>query len=302
MVNENYSAEAIAAMATVVASLESRIAQLNEQINEEKIKRAQFLHTEVSRLLPDFSSKTFNLLRSRLKAFVDDVVIRAFGDNRKILFLFKPSGYDNALSAIQTRLAHYLDTLRVKPLPQIDEAITRLAAQMAELDARYLSTVDIIRMLKRADEKKIAMPNDVTDYLDTIAQRSRKPAFATTHTHWTHTGSSSSSQHYQQHDTVASNNTVNTDSDLWMYYFSGIPTSFRTVVADRLIENNEGAFVSAMDGSAAQNGTAWQGQGSSEIDFGDAANVAESGADIDFDDDANSRAAIATDDRLGAFS
>jgi len=291
----------IDALAKTLYSQQNHLASLDKKLETAQAERQDVVWTHVAQALPDLSRASEEKVQLAFPAFLDSEVLATFRANKKILGIFKPRGYDNALSALRTRLAFFIDKSRMAPLPRIDEGIKALTDERNDTAARQRDTQAILHLLQQTQSTRKPLPPEAQAEVQQLALLAKKPDVSRPH------GTGSSSYH----------------PDPWLHFMAAIPIHLRTLAfgamnqhyqqqshvvgSKRLYASNNGGFnntggVFIGDAGARTDGGVDFGGSTTDaddgIDFGTPDR--KQGSDIDFGDD--SGRSVATDDRLGAYS
>lgn len=271
---------AITTLSNTLASMERRLADFTTQISAAKQRRREQLNRLVTTLLPDISNQTMARLKQEVPLFaVDHKILVTFEQNRKILWAFKPSGYDAALALLQAQLKLYLEQQGV--VSTEDQSIQQLESDKAATASQQSEALEILQLMEKALHSAAFLPPEAIHGINTLAQRGRNLT-------GTDLNRASSKGGQFANGTVPSSS--ESDMDLWLWMVADIPTSFRTLILDSLSHHHDSnsSHLSATR-LVPENG-----------EFGGA------GASSEFAPLNTSPAAqslqIATDDRLGLFS
>jgi hypothetical protein len=291
----------IDALAKTLYSQQNHLAFLDKKLETAQAERQDFVWTHVAQVLPDLSRASEEKVQLAFPRFLDSEVLETFRANKKTLGIFKPSGYDNALSALRTRLAFFIDNSRMAPLPRMDEGINALTEERNDTAARQRDTQAILHLLQQAQSGRKPLPPEAQAEVQQLALLAQKTDAARPH------GAGSSSYH----------------PDPWLHFMAASPIHLRTLAFGAMnqhyrqqsyVVNSTRRYASNSDGFNNAGGVFVGDAGArsdSGIDFGDPATDADDGidfgtsnrkqgSDIDFGDD-NGKS-VATDDRLGAYS
>ncbi|WP_321908266.1 hypothetical protein [Burkholderia cepacia] len=288
-------------LAQARAALETRLDGVAGQIFDLTAQRKSYLSSIVASLLPSISPGVLQNLQQAVAPFVSASVVEAFHTHRRFLGVFAGRGYSSTLQLLQTRLAAHLDQVKYGDLRRIDNELSKLATRKNELDAQILKARELESLIAQAARRDIAVPPSAAAAIADIARigRSGVP-----------TGSSfypRSADHHSS-DAAARGGATSTsysdESDLWLYYLTDLPLSFRTLlissIEDHRVEEAE-ARQAAIDAAAATSSVesaSWSPDAvssaeASQICTSDSASADLTGGTVD---------AIAVDDRLGQFS
>ncbi|VWC78764.1 hypothetical protein BLA39750_01042 [Burkholderia lata] len=284
-------------------ALQTRLDGVASQIYDLTAQRKSYLSSTVASLLPSISPDVLRNLQSTVAPFVSASVVEAFHTHRRFLGVFAGRGYNSTLQLLQTRLAAHLDQVKYGDLRRIDNELFELAARRNELDAQILKARDLESLMAQAARRDIAVPPSAAAAIADIARVGR--AGVATGSNFER-GSADRSGDTAARGGFASSSysSSSDDSDLWLYYLTDLPLSFRTLVIssieDHRIEEAE-ARQAAIDAAAATssvesaswNPDAVSSAEASQICTPDSASADLTGGTVD---------AIATDDRHGLFS
>lgn len=278
--------EAIAALSSATQAMEQRLKELQSRLDEIRQQRAHFYRSEAERMLPGFSMRVLAELEREVPVFVTAFVRTTFSQHRKMLGLFKPAGYDSALTMIQTRLAGFIEQTRCNEFARHDLEIAALEEERDRLELRLHETTQNLMAMTAALDRKRTFSPAVRSELARIVERSRFSA----------SGSSPnvSGRNSRISDRRSSDWDSGTSSgdDMWYYTATDIPSLFRTWILD-----------STSQGAGSDTGECNHDQ---HVPNGSSDNAASTQIDTDSDMSAMAACAglqeIATDDRLGAFS
>lgn len=173
MNNDSDLTRSIAALGQAVASLEGRLAQVDAHVRDARAARSDYVSGQVGNLLPAISGGVLERLRAAQPQFVDASVEQAFAQKRKILGLFAPSGYDAALTTLQTRLAHHLERAGDASLPEFDRRLRELEQERVGLDGQLSEARATLNVLRRAWQRATVLPQDAHAQLAEVAGNAR---------------------------------------------------------------------------------------------------------------------------------
>lgn len=280
---ENESADipgAIAALYGALEAMEHTQSNLDAQLGDAKQHRREKLDRRVAALLPAISSGAMSRLKRSVPTFAaDPKVANAFDQHRKVLWLFKPSGYNVALSLLQAQLKAFLE--REGEAGNEDRRIQQLESQSALLATQQAEALDLLHLLEqtqRAQRADVLLSPEVVRVINSLAQRrqrekSREAYFRAPHGRAARFSGAQSSE---------------SDLDLWIWMFADIPTSFRTLLLNEVIPHHHDA-----DSQVAPGEGNFGGAGASGTFDGDRPAPDTQGTEP---------RVVATDDRLGPFS
>lgn len=276
---------AIAAVSGAVASMNQRQENLLRQIAVLKKHRRDKLDQQVIAWLPEISPAVLRGLREVVPAFaaerqVDD----AFARNKKFLGIFKPAGYDAALTLLRARLKQQCERMGVAAAE--DREIALLDARLRALDAQAADAMATLRVLEDSRRSGAPLPPVAVAGINTLAKhRGVTPLSGSDHRV---PGQSSLTANVSS----AASSSSDSDMDLWLWMITDTPTSLRTLLLDFASHHHESSR-STQSGSFSLSGGGDFGGGGASGYFGVAP---QSDATQDLQPN------IATDDRLGAFS
>lgn len=292
-----------AALSRALESLQRRIENVDHEMVDMKQRRKRYLDDLVETLLPDISGKTLRSLRDVIPAFLTREVLAAFQDSGKVLGLFRGEQYQNKLSMLQTRLASFLDQKQFGKLKQMDEEnAPRLAALIADkgaLNDQAQKAMELIDLMQKAKKANIALPAEAKAQIRQFASVGRSGSSPTGGT--PRTGAPVGAPVTTSASLVSSSSSSNDDSDLWFYFMTDIPTSFRTLMIESITEDRAEARAE----QAAQNASVDTGGGPTWDSTGDVCAPSDSSSQQDQNAAAFAAAecaVISTDDSLGRFS
>lgn len=172
MTNTADTAGAITALSSVLDSLEKRQSELATQLSAAKEQRRLRLDEHVTTLLPDISGTTMERLKQEVPLFAADYkVMTAFEQNRKIYWLFKPPGYDNALALLQAQLKRYSERRGI--VSSENQTIQQLESEKKTLAAQQSEALKMLRLIERAHHSDIQLPPEAVTSINNLAQRGR---------------------------------------------------------------------------------------------------------------------------------
>jgi hypothetical protein len=212
---------AIAALSHAVASMEERHRELEQQLADFRAERTAKLDDEVSQLLPSISTSVLESLEQVEQTFVDETVRQSFAEHSSLLdHVLHRGAYGAALTLLQTRLKRHLE--RRGLVAAIDREIAVLESQRAVLGTQVTEALATLKLFQRAQRSKAPIPKEVIRGVNSIADRGRAlrkagSAPAAREPAWSR-GSSDSSP--------------SSDSDLWLWMMTDVPTSFRTLMLE----------------------------------------------------------------------
>lgn len=277
-------AGAIEALSSALESMERRQGDLATQVSAAKQRRRERLDQLVATLLPDISVLTMERLMQEATSFaVDRKVMDTFEQNLKILWLFKPHGYDAALTLLQAQLKLYLERQGV--VREEDQDITQLESEKATLATQQSEALEMLWLMEKVHRTNTTLPPETVSSINSLAQRGRnlngarqisRPLVGTSR----FAGS--------QPSTVQASSESN--MDLWLWMMTDIPTSFRTLMLNSFSHHHDSnSSPLAPNTITAGNGELGGAGASGEFTQMDGQTMEQN-------------TAIATDDSLGMFS
>lgn len=285
-----------AALSRALESIQHRIESIDGEIAKLNQQRKAYLSSTVETLLPKISRKTLRSLQDVIPAFLTRDVLAVFERNWTVLG-FHSETYDRDYEMLQTRLASYLDQRQFGKLKAMDEEnVGKMASLLADkgaLNHQAEKAIDLLDLMQKAKKGNVKIPLEAAAQLRNIASVGRASAAptggaprlvapvgttgATTTTRLTSTSSSSTD-----------------DADLWFYFMTDIPTSFRTLMIESITEDRVREQVAERAAS---------------IDTGSSGSGWDSSCDTSAQPNTDAAAlaaaectAISTDDGLGFFS
>lgn len=269
-------------------------------------QRKAYLASTVGDLLPSISPAVLDSLQQAVASFVTTSVAEAFRTHRKFLGVFARKDYKSTLHLLQTRLAAYLDQAKFGSLKRIDEELSELIADRSELDAQIHKALDLLALMHQAGKQKVHVPPEAAAAIADMARVGRTGPAAGDFAPRFARGSSSSA--FATHTISPSSD----NSDLWIYYLTALPTSFRTLLISSIDEQRVTEAMAsrhtAIDiPSAVSTQDSSNNWGSDTItSFSDTSSMVctstSAEADMAGAGVAAAASTIATDDRLGFFS
>lgn len=290
--NDRDISEALAALTRALASVEGRITAIGSEVTTLQRERRSNLMDEVDRLLPGITGSVMRKLRTQASAFVDGQIQQAFATHAKIFGLIRKPGYERALALLRTRLAAYLDG-SLPSITAIDEQIIKLSNEKIELANRAQELHKSVKVLTEAATGKVLLDEESQARASEVAKHARqinskammmtngKPRVMLADKEF-------SRRRLDSQPTPTSSSSD--DSDIWLYAFTEVPTSFRTLVLSATHHHHESSSVHFQAGGAAE---AFSGGGASGSFAADTPHEAS---------ETSPPAYIATDDQLGRFS
>ncbi len=228
--------ETIAALSSALQAMQQRLKDVQSRLDEVKQQRTQVLRSEAERMLPGFSMRVLAELERELPGFVTTSVRTAFSQNRKTFGLFKPAGYDSALTAIRTRLAGFIEQTRRNALTQYDEEIAALERERDRLDLRLYETTQNLTAMTAVLDRKGRLPPAARAGLAKILERSRLAndlgrGVSGRNPHATGVPRTPDHRHADQELAASSGN------DMWYYTLTDILPSFHACMLDTASQN-----------------------------------------------------------------
>lgn len=273
-------AGALAALSRAIVSMEHRQGDLANQMGAVKQRRRECLDARVETLLPDISDATLARLRHEVPAFAaDHKVMGAFEDKKKILWFFKPSGYNEVLAMLQAQLKLYSE--RRGFVSDEDQAIQRLQSEIHALASQHAEAQEMRKLIEVAHRTGSPLPPEAVRSINSFAQRGASLGGAVARQsaggNRVADRSSRAIPDPPEHETMAVRQyETRAALEVWQWMMSGIPETFHSLMAGLVAHHLDSA---ARDASAnppvSGNGVVGGVEG---------------------------LVPIATDDRLGAFS
>lgn len=283
-------AGAIEAISTALESMERRQKDISEKLNEANQHRRELLDKRVATLLPDISNATIDRLKEEVPQFASDLrIMTTLEKNRKILRLFKPSGYDEALTLLQARLKRYSENQGI--VRNEDQIIEQLEYEKATLAKQQSEALEMLRLMEKGHRTENPLPPEAVSSINSLAQRRREFGSVQT-SRQLPTGST----RVASAQLNSSQTSSQSDMDLWLWMISDIPTSFRTLMLSAFSHHDDSSHkqgdLSSENSNASINSRQFENCGvSDKFNMGDTLPLTEVASEP-----------IATDDRLGAFS
>ncbi|MFZ6718809.1 hypothetical protein [Undibacterium sp. Ji49W] len=160
------------ALDNAMLAMQQQIEDLYKVQESRQAQRQQVIKRTVEDLLPGFYTGTLNQLQAVCPGFVDAVVLIAFEEHRPWLGILPRPGTAKALATLQTRLAFYFDTrVELDKVENLDQDLAAINEQINDLQKKRQETVDIISMLKKSQNTNVALPAEVSSYIDQIFKR-----------------------------------------------------------------------------------------------------------------------------------
>lgn len=236
------TAGAIAGLTSVLGSMEHRIARIDDRIADTRRERTNRLDHQVASLLPGISRKAFDHLRREVPHFIDRKITDAFTQNGKLLGIFRTAKYDATLALMRTQLKKYLENKNF--VAADDNLIMQLEAERAKLAAQQTEAIGVLKLVERAHRGAAPLPQEAVAGINTIAKRGRSFAQPAEH---------------DRRAPARSDHTSESNSDLWLWMMTDIPSSFRTLMLDTLSVHDKPALTpgSGLFGGAGAQGS-WE--------------------------------------------
>ncbi|MFZ6766520.1 hypothetical protein ACO0LM_05490 [Undibacterium sp. Di26W] len=160
------------ALDNAMLAMQQQIEDLYQEHENKQAQRQRLIKRTVEDLLPGFYASTLSQLQSVCPGFVDAVVLIAFEEYRPWLGILPRPGSAKALATLQTRLAFYFDTrVDLDKVENLDQDLAAISEQINALQKKRQETVDIISVLKKAQTTNLALPAEVTSYIDQLFKR-----------------------------------------------------------------------------------------------------------------------------------
>ena len=282
---------AITAISTALESMEKRQAEISTHLMTTKQRRREKLDERIAAHLPDITDETMKTLKQVAPSFASDIkVTDAFKQYRKQFWIFKPSGYDAALTLLQTQLRRYCEQSGV--VNDEDQEIMKMESQKLTLAKQQTEALEMLRLLEKTKGTNAPLPPDAVTSINSLAQKGRgmgsasQTKQAAVHNNF-YSGSSQST--YQS--------STDSDSDLWLWMMTDIPTSFRTLMLNSFAHHDSNNH--HLTTSVAPGGGDYAGAGAS----GDFTNTyAPVSRQVEPTGNYTEVSNISTDDSLGVFS
>lgn len=219
----------VQALAALQANLEGVVKDLGGQLVHRERDYKTALAEAAAQALPDLTGKVLAQLERAHSRFIQDVETRAaFVQYKKILGLFKPAGYADALAALQSQMARYLESTdtfreRAEQIRKLQNVRNQTAKRLSDIRALYGKT-------QTAHGSQVELSSEsraqVTRLLSSAPKaRAGQPYGA--------------SRSFVRNRSVVRETDVSTisyddDTDLLLWLATDIPTSLRTLALDAL--------------------------------------------------------------------
>ena len=285
-----------AALSRALESIQHRIESIDDEIAKLNQQRKAYLNSTVEALLPKISGKTLRSLQDVIPAFLTRDVLAVFERNWTVLG-FHSETYNRDYEMLQTRLAGYLDQRQFGKLKAMDEEnagkMASLIADKGALNQQAEKAIDLLDVMQKAKKANIKIPLAAAAQIRNIASVGRASAAPTggAPRPVAQVGASGATTSSRLTSTASSSTD---DSDLWFYFMTDIPTSFRTLMIESITEDRVREQVAERAAS---------------IDTGSSGSGWESSCDTPAPPNTDAAAfaaaectAISTDDSLGLFS
>ncbi|MGY6257281.1 hypothetical protein ACXIVK_27870 [Paraburkholderia caledonica] len=298
------------ALSRALEAIQHRIRDVDNEIAKLNQRRKAYLDSLVESMLPNISAKTLRSLREVIPGFLSREVLAVFERNWTFLGIFHSNSYEQGYTMLQTRLASYLDQKQFGKLRSMDEEtagkMAALVADKGALNLQAQKALELLDLMQKAKQSNIKLPPEASAQIHHIASIGRSSSAPTGGTPRpvapvgaTGTTTSSSSL-------TSSSSSSSDDSDLWIYFMTDIPTSFRTLMISSIEEHRISEAVSrqaSIDASSAasvsDSSSTWVSDPVSSPDTSMVCTAESAATDIT---GGAAAAAIATDDALGRFS
>ena len=219
-INQESIIEAQEYLSASVDSMENRISRIDDELSSLRSRRRIVLTDHISTYLSDFSSHTLILLKKTFPKFATFDVITIFEHNKKFLGLFWRSGSRSELAALQTRFTKFMIEENVNGIAEIDRQISELSEEKTKVARMQNDALELLKFMSKNDKYSTQIPDEVQILIQSIAdngarlKRLNGGRYAEKRIHY---------------DSAPSSNIDNYD-DWWLYGFTGIPTSSRTLM------------------------------------------------------------------------
>jgi len=212
--------------------MEQRQTSLAAQVSATKQQRRERLDQRVVTLLPDISGATMERLKHEVPTFAADrKVVIAFEQNKKVLWLFKPSRYNEALSFLQAQLKLYLERQGV--VNDEDQTLQRLESEKAALATQQTEALEMLRLMEKAHRTDTPLPPEAVSGINSLARRGRN------------LGSSGTCRppagvsRFSGIQSSTTQTSSESDMDLWLWMMTDVPTSFRTLMLSSFSQHHD---------------------------------------------------------------
>jgi hypothetical protein len=214
--------DAIKELSSAVKVIEQRISSLQNELSSAKKRKKQHIDEITLENIPDLSSKTLDNLRSEFGGFTTHKVVKIFSKNHRSLFIFKGRVYKNKLSLIRSSFSAFLDDYSYGSIPDLNDSIRRLTANIKELTAANRGT------LYEIDKKGIPLSAPIQSQIDSINQsreRFNKDRSPSANSNLTGSGG------YTYYG--------NDNFNLYFYLVTDIPTNMNTLLIDSIRSHHD---------------------------------------------------------------
>jgi hypothetical protein len=133
----------VQALAALQANLESVVSDVGDQLAHREHDYKAALAEAAGLALPELTGKVMAQLERAHPRFIQDVGTReAFIQYKKILGLFKPAGYTDALAALQAQMARYLESTdtfreRAEQIRKLQGVRNKTAKRLSDIRALH---------------------------------------------------------------------------------------------------------------------------------------------------------------------
>ncbi len=231
--------KAITGLFDAVDAFTKEIDDNNVVIDHLLFERKKSTRELIDKVLPDFSSTTLTALKEFFPAFVEDYSVEdIFKANAKFLGLFSGSGAKQNLFLLKTQLSSYIDSKAIKYefMVTIDSKVADIKERNSKLNKTKTEILDLIDLLVTWNDAGLRLPEAAAKLLGTLipasdkaradnyAKKAQRDAFYSTRNPVVN-------QSYSQYVVDTS------DTDVWLYLFTDVPTSLRTLLIDNLVDS-----------------------------------------------------------------
>lgn len=214
--------EAITSLSRAILDIERQSADLEAERADLTRKRKNTLSQTIERLLPAVTATVLCDLRVAVPGFVDASVEKAFKPQNKMFGIFRRSGNDQTLTSLQARLASYLDENKFGDLKNLDAEQAALLVRIYRLWRNQKEMLDILKMMKHAEQKKTFLSADLSTRVSAISARIKQ--------HETSCRRTGSARDKCDDYSDANSSSREDGSDLLLYLATDFPTSVRTAM------------------------------------------------------------------------
>ncbi|MDW5418137.1 hypothetical protein R6242_16345 [Iodobacter sp. CM08] len=284
---------AIGALSSALESMEERQRLLSKQLISAKQQRIEFFNHMVNSLVPNISNGTLKRLIYAAPEFVEEHKLKdIFKKYKKIFWLIKPPGYREVLRSLQAQLKVYLE--RQRYMDCHDKLIMDLEYEQNVISRQQSEALEILGLMEKALRSKMRLPPEVQNSIKLLAQRGRNTSRAEQAQL-----QAGSNRFLGGHESTLQ---PSHQSDmLWLWMMMDIPTSFRTLLLNAFSHSPEALHSIEMKSSCSSTPIPHH----VSIDSGCSSGAVVQDDVAVFDAHAAQDGyvmAIATDDRLGAYS